>query len=78
MRLTIENILISLRDAAEEFARPGLPEEDLIESEAADLIEELLAVIRLFLADDPGSKDAARKAIEPIDRLAGQDPFRPI
>lgn len=74
MRLTIENILFSLRELTEDL--PGCAPEDMIEHEAADLIEELLAVIRLYQAGDPGADEAARKVLDAKERILGTDPFR--
>jgi len=73
MKLSISAIIEELREAAQEDADlidPAVMSmTDSLEWEAADLIEELVAVLEKVAAGDPASAQLARDALDPKKRV---------
>jgi hypothetical protein len=73
MKLSIASIISLLREAAEnsvdqlpaELADPA----DTVEWEAADLIEELVAILRKVAAGEPGTAELAELALDDKRRV---------
>ena len=72
MKLTIPALIQALREAAEESAELiDLPIDidETVEGEAADLIEELVAILEKVRDGDPGAVQLARDALDPQKRI---------